>query len=86
MTRTHPHTGPIVVAVADLATHSEAVHLAAATGRQVIDTADAAELARHAPKAFAVLIDDTRAPDLSPPHAANVFRVGGELVLSLIHI
>lgn len=80
MTRTHPHTGPIVVAVADPATHSEAVHLAAATGRQVIDTADAAELARHAPKAFAVLIDDTRAPDLSPPHAANVFRVGGELV------
>lgn len=68
----------IVVAVADNACHSEAIHLAAATGRPVIDAADAAQLARHAPKAFAVLIDDTRAPDLPPPQAPNVFVVGSE--------
>lgn len=66
--------GPIVVAVEDAALHPEAVHLAAATGRQIIDAADTAQLARYAPQAFAVLIDASRA--LTIPPAPNVFTVG----------
>lgn len=73
---THTHTGPIVVAVADPALHSEAIHIAAATGRKVIDAADDTQLARHAPKAHALLIDDLRAPSLHPqPRGPNVFTV-----------
>lgn len=73
---THTNTGPIVVAVADPALHSEAIHIAAATGRKVIDAADDTQLARHAPKAHALLIDDLRAPSLHPqPRGPNVFTV-----------
>ena len=73
---THTNTGPIVVAVADPALHSEAIHIAAATGRKVIDAADDTQLARHAPKAHALLIDDLRAPSLNPqPRGPNVFTV-----------
>lgn len=69
--------GPIVVAVEDAALHPEAIHLAAATGRQVIDAADSAQLARHAPQAFAVLLDAHRAPTI--PQAPNVFTVGRDI-------
>ncbi|WP_392398640.1 hypothetical protein ACF3NP_09335 [Corynebacterium lehmanniae] len=73
---THANTGPIVVAVADPALHSEAIHIAAATGRKVIDAADDTQLARHAPKAHALLIDDLRAPSLSTQtRGPNVFTV-----------
>ena len=73
---THTNTGPIVVAVADPALHSEAIHIAAATGRKVIDAADDTQLARHAPKAHALLIDDLRAPSLHPqPRGPNGFTV-----------
>ena len=73
---THTNSGPIVVAVGDPALHAEAIHIAAATGRQVIDAADDAQLARHAPKALALLIDDLRAPSLGThPRGPNVFTV-----------
>ena len=65
-----------MVAVGDPALHAEAIHIAAATGRQVIDAADDAQLARHAPKALALLIDDLRAPSLGThPRGPNVFTV-----------
>ena len=45
-------------------------------GRKVIDAADDTQLARHAPKAHALLIDDLRAPSLHPqPRGPNVFTV-----------
>lgn len=71
----------IVVAVADPAAHTEAVHIAAATGRQVVDAADATQLARHAPKAFALLVDAARAPDLAATSVdrARVFTVAADI-------
>ena len=72
----HANTGPVVVAVADPALHAEAVHIAAATGHQVIDAVDDAQLTRHAAKALAVLVDDLRAAALGPStRAPNVFTV-----------
>ena len=72
----HANTGPVVVAVADPALHAEAVHIAAATGHQVIDAVDDAQLTRHASKALAVLVDDLRAAALGPStRAPNVFTV-----------
>lgn len=69
--------GPIVVAVDDSNTHAEAVHLAAATGRQVIDVGDDAQLARHSHAAFAVLASPSRLEAVG--HARNVFAVTGDL-------
>lgn len=83
---THTNTGPIVVAVADPALHSEAIHIAAATGRKVIDAADDTQLARHAPKAHALLIDDLRAPSLHPqPRGPNVFTVVADTAPAATH-
>ncbi|WJY96607.1 septum site-determining protein Ssd [Corynebacterium fournieri] len=74
----HTNTGPIVVAVGEPALHSEAIHIAAATGRSVIDAADDAQLTRHAAKAHAVLIDDLRAPALGTTRVPNVFTVAAD--------
>ncbi|MCX7491979.1 septum site determining protein [Corynebacterium sp. P6129] len=48
---------PILVVVSDPVLHPEAVHVATVTGRTVIDTVDPKEIARHAPRARAVLVD-----------------------------
>lgn len=73
------NSGTIVVAVADPTLHAEAIHIAAATGRQVIDAADDTQLTRYASKALAVLIDDLRAPTLGPiARAPNVFAVAAD--------
>lgn len=72
-----PAGGPIVIAVDDSAAHAEAIHLAAATGRQVIEAADDDQLARHTHSAFAVLASPERIPVAGA--APNVFCVSGEL-------
>lgn len=59
-------TAPVVAAVGDALLHPEAMHLAAVTGRPVIDVREPAETARHIARAFAVLIDDILA-DLTHP-------------------
>lgn len=48
----------ILVAVTDPTLHPEAVHIAAATGRKVIDTTDPREITRHLAKVDAVLVDE----------------------------
>lgn len=47
----------ILVAVSDPVIHPEATHIAAATGRDVIDTIDPREITRLLPRAHAVLAD-----------------------------
>ena len=75
-------TAPVVVAVGDALLHPEAMHLAAVTGRPVIDVREPAETARHIARAFAVLIDDTFLAALTPPGEAaatahpGMFRIG----------
>lgn len=71
-------TAPILVAVEDAAIHAEAVHLAAATGRHVIDlSAETSELSTHARKSFALLVDASLHPTLAP--APNIFGVTAEV-------
>lgn len=91
----------ILVAVAEPAAHPEAVHVAAASGRPLLDlTVDveddserAAELARHLPRAAAVILDAAAAADLdavtarpgvfavaADPGPAPEVEVGGALV------
>ena len=76
-------TAPIVVAVDDALLHPEAMHLAAVTGRLVIDVRDPAETARHIARGFAVLIDDTFLAALAPSSEADalahpgMFRICG---------
>lgn len=73
----HAQAGPIVVAVEDTALHPEAVHLAAATGRQVIDAPDEPTLTRHAHHAFAVLADQRSALAVGP--GPNIFTVTADI-------
>ncbi|AWB83227.1 septum site-determining protein Ssd [Corynebacterium liangguodongii] len=71
---------PILVAISDAALHTEAVHLAAATGRQVIDAAAEAHpaaLARHADTAYAILIDAASSAPRRP--RPGVFLVAGSV-------
>ena len=63
---------PIVVAVGDALLHPEAMHLAAVTGRPVIDISEPADLTRHIARAFAVLIDDTQLDAITPPTGTAV--------------
>lgn len=77
-----PQPTPILIAIDDAATHSEAVHLAAASGRALIDaTASPAALERHLDSAFAVLIDAPQhLTELSrTPHRAGIFVVGPDV-------
>lgn len=67
---------PIIICVADAALHSEAIHLAAATGRHIIDATGPDDPAFKRP-CFAVLIDDLRPPPSTTTHAA-VFTVTGD--------
>ena len=72
-------TAPILIAVGDALLHPEATHLAAATGRPIIDSQGPDDLVRHYSRAFAVLIDIARAPDLDPlPRRDGVFLLSSE--------
>ena len=72
-------TAPILIAVDDALLHPEATHLAAATGRPIIDSRGPDDLVRHYSRAFAVLIDVARAPDLDPlPPRSGVFLLRGD--------
>lgn len=74
-----PHektTAPILIAVGDALLHPEATHLAAATGRPLIDATSADDIIRHYSRAFAVLVDDTHLADAAALHARHgVFHV-----------
>lgn len=71
----------ILVAVADPAAHPEAVHVAAATGRPVVDVSakedSADDLMRHFPRAAAVLIDAEFASALDELARAEEFDARG---------
>lgn len=72
-------TAPILIAVDDALLHPEATHLAAATGRPIIDSSGPDDLVRHYSRAFAVLIDAARTPDLeSLPPRGGVFLLSGD--------
>ena len=64
---------PIVLAVSDPVLHPEALHIAAACGRPVVEVADRTQLARAQQRAFASLID---AP-FPPSPAPNTFHLAG---------
>lgn len=55
----------ILVAITDPVLHPEAIHVAAASGRRVIDTTDPAEITRHYPRVDAILVDVENAAALS---------------------
>lgn len=64
----------ILVSVSDPVLHPEALHVAAATGRRVIDTTDPAEISRHHPRADAVLVDAANAGVVSGlPRRRQIF-------------
>ncbi|QGU06280.1 hypothetical protein COCCU_01600 [Corynebacterium occultum] len=52
-----PAQTPILVAISNPVLHPEAIHIAAATGRKIIDTTEPAEIIRHYRRVDAVLID-----------------------------
>lgn len=56
----------ILIAVEDPVLHPEAMHVAAATGRPVIETTNLMDISRHFHRASAVLIDASMASQLSP--------------------
>ncbi|OFT81574.1 hypothetical protein [Corynebacterium sp. HMSC29G08] len=62
---------PIAVAVDDPLLHPEAIHIAAATGRPIIEVPDAAQLARIQQRAFAVLTDATCTPTPNTFHITH---------------
>lgn len=66
-----PETSPVLIAIDNPALHPEAIHIAAATGRPVIDARDALTLKRHAANAHVVLYDAARAPDLADQPGAG---------------
>ncbi|WPF66319.1 MULTISPECIES: septum site-determining protein Ssd [unclassified Corynebacterium] len=63
------------------ALHSEALHIAVASGMKVIDTSDPAEITRYYPRASVVLIDDEAGsllPPLPPGGGPPVYLVAGD--------
>ncbi|WJZ06692.1 septum site-determining protein Ssd [Corynebacterium glaucum] len=64
---TNPRPAPILVAVDDPLLHPEALHIAAACGRPVVEVSDEVQLARMQPKAFASLIDGSLGPPTPTP-------------------
>nr|VDG62144.1 Flp pilus assembly protein, ATPase CpaE [Streptococcus thermophilus] len=69
-------TAPILIAVGDPILHPEATHLAAATGRPLIDAHSPADITRHHSRAFAVLIDDENLPAIANlPGRHGVFHL-----------
>lgn len=64
----------ILVAIADPVLHPEAIHVAAASGRRVIETTDPGEIARHHPRADAVLVDAANASVMTGlPRRRHIF-------------
>lgn len=59
---------PIVVAVSDPLLHPEAVHIAAACGRPIVEAKDATQLPQLQAKAFALLVDVSLHPPTLTPH------------------
>ncbi|MEJ6012911.1 septum site-determining protein Ssd [Corynebacterium sp. H127] len=69
----------IVVAVADPALHPEVMHIAAATGRSIVDATAVATLRSAAPRADAVLLDREMASELGMAlEQPRVFFVAGD--------
>lgn len=68
----------ILVAIQDPALHPEAMHIAAATGRPIVDATEPSEIARLARTADAILVDADAAPALDsvPPRGGIYFLVG----------
>ena len=72
---------PVVIAVCDPLVHPEAIHIAAATVRQVVEVSTAEELARHHHAAFAILVDEQGAQFLlerPQPRRDKVFLVAAD--------
>lgn len=65
--QTNPRPAPILLAVDDPLLHPEALHIAAACGRPVVEVADEVQLARMQPKAFASLVDGSFKPQTQHP-------------------
>lgn len=66
----------MLIAVDSPTLHPEAIHVAAATGRPVIDARDAATVQRHAMNAHAILVDVSRALELPGTQSLNQRRGG----------
>lgn len=64
-TQKSAHQQAILIAVEDPVLHPEAMHVAAATGRPVIDTTHLGDIARHFHRASAVMLDNTMAAQLN---------------------
>ncbi|MGP6175531.1 septum site-determining protein Ssd [Corynebacterium sp. A21] len=74
-----PVQATILVAVTDPVLHPEATHIAAATGRRIIDTVKPAEIARHYRRVDAVLIDAATATTLSElPQRPKVYFLAAD--------
>lgn len=72
-------TQAILVAVEDPTLHPEAMHIAAATGRPVVDTTAPGDIARHLPRVSAVLLDATIARQVSNDKRRDrVFLIGAD--------
>lgn len=61
----------ILLAVEDPVLHPEALHVAAATGRQVVESTDPVDVLRHRHRVSAVLVDTATARSLLPAAADN---------------
>lgn len=78
----------ILVAVEDPVLHPEALHVAAATGRPVVESTDPADITRHRNRVSAVLIDAATArellavgshtPDPGGPQRGRIFLLGAD--------
>ncbi|WP_143336626.1 hypothetical protein [Corynebacterium pacaense] len=72
----------LLVAVADPVLHPEAMHIAAATGRPIIDSTSPQDLARHFTRVSAVLIDAEMATLIASgpprPRRERVFLLGSD--------
>ncbi|KQB87229.1 septum site-determining protein Ssd [Corynebacterium lowii] len=71
----------ILLIVIQPSLHSEAAHIAAASGMKVVDSTDSAEIARYYPRATAVIVDYEGRFLLPPPPpraAPAIYLVGGD--------
>lgn len=74
-----PAQTPILVAISDPVLHPEAIHIAAATGRRIIDTTEPAEITRHYRRVDAVLIDADTLTELGElPRRSQVFFLAAD--------
>ncbi|MFP7365079.1 septum site determining protein [Corynebacterium callunae] len=69
-----PRTQAILIAIEDPALHPEAMHVAAATGRPIIESTNPSDISRHFHRASAVLIDAATAVRISnEQHRDRIF-------------